>query len=172
TDNGQGCDAVAGDGIFTAPIPGQAADKLVAFRVEATDLFAPAASTTFPNDAPVRECLVRVGETQPAGGFGAYRLWMTAATVNTWATREKLSNEDLDCTFVYGNTRAIYNAGAHYSGSPYTTPIYNSPVGALCGYDISMPQDDLFLGSTHTIMDWPVRDETEQREQMMYWLLD
>ena len=113
-----------------------------------------------------------MGEIQPPGAFGAYRLWLTAATVATWAGREKLSNENLDGTFVYGDHRVIYNAGAHYSGSPYTTPGYTSPVGALCGYDIIFPADDPFLGSTHMVLDWPVRDDTDQREQLMFWFLE
>ncbi len=171
-DDGTGADALAGDGIYTGLIPGQASGKLIAFAVEATDAFAPAATTQFPNDAPARECLVRVGETQPGGAFGTYRLWLTAATVNTWATREKLSNENLDGTFVHGANRVVYNIGGHYSGSPYTSPGYTSPVGALCGYDIIFPTDDPFLGETHTVMDWPIRDDTDQREQLMFWLLE
>ncbi len=171
-DDGTGPDALAGDGVYTGLIPPQTNGKLIAFRVEATDGFGSPATTQFPTDAPIRECLVRVGEAQPPGSFGTYRLWLTAATVNTWATREKLSNENLDGTFVYGSRRAVYNVGSHYSGSSYTSPGYTSPVGALCGYDITFPSDELFLGENHTIMDWPVRDTTEQREQMMYWLLD
>jgi hypothetical protein len=171
-DDGTGADATPGDGVFTGIIPGQATGKLIAFRVQATDGFAPAASTQFPEDAPARECLVRVGETVPAGFFATYRLWLTAATVATWAGREKLSNHDLDGTFVYGNFRAVYNIGSHYSGSPYTAPGYTSPVGALCGYDIIFPDDDPFLGETHTVLDWPIRDVTDQREQTMFWLLD
>src|SRR5207247_9668855 len=53
TDNGAGGDAVAGDGIFTATIPGQPAGTLVAFYVQATDNHAPVATGTFPNHAPV-----------------------------------------------------------------------------------------------------------------------
>ncbi|PYJ03203.1 MAG: hypothetical protein DME25_12935, partial [Verrucomicrobia bacterium] len=171
-DDGTGGDALAGDGVFTGLIPGQAPGTLVAFHLEALDGFVPGASTQFPSDAPQRECLVRVGEIQPPGAFGAYRLWLTTATVATWAGREKLSNENLDGTFVYGDHRVIYNAGAHYSGSPYTTPGYTSPVGALCGYDIIFPADDPFLGSTHMVLDWPVRDDTDQREQLMFWFLE
>jgi len=171
-DDGTGGDALAGDGVYTALIPGQSAGKLVAFRIEATDGFAPAATTQFPSDAPIRECLVRVGEAPPTGGFGTYRLWLTAATVTTWAGREKLSNEDLDGTFVYGDHRVVYNIGARYSGSPYTSPIYTSPMGALCGYDIFFPDDDPFLSSTHVVLDWPVRDDTDQREQLMFWFLE
>ena len=171
-DDGTGGDARAGDGLYTAYIPGQSNGKLVAFRVEATDRFAPPATAQFPTDAPTRECLVRVGETQPPGAFGTYRLWLTSATVTTWAGREKLSNENLDGTFAYGTNRVIYNVGAHYSGSPYTSPGYTSPVGALCGYDIAFPEDEPFLSSTHVVMDWPVRDDTNQREQLMFWLLE
>ncbi len=171
-DDGTGADAMPGDGIFTGIIPGQASGKLIAFRVQASDAFTSSATTQYPTDAPARECLVRVGETVPAGLFATYRLWLTAATVNTWAGREKLSNENLDGTFVYGNFRAVYNIGAHYSGSPYTAPGYTSPVGALCGYDIIFPADDPFLDEAHTVLDWPIRDVTDQREQTMFWLLD
>lgn len=170
TDDGNGGDALAGDGIYTAQIPGQASGKLVAFHIVASDRNA--ASSMFPSDAPARECLVRVGETHPPGAFGTYRLWLTDATVATWAGREKTSNENLDGTFVYGTNRVIYNVGAHYSGSPYTSPGYTSPVGALCGYDIVFGDDDPFLSTTHIVLDWPVRDDTNQREQLMYWFLE
>lgn len=175
TDDGTGGDALAGDGLYTAQIPGQATGKLVAFHLVAVDQHAmPAviATSQFPGDAPVRECLVRIGETHPPGAFGTYRLWLTDATVATWANREKNSNENLDGTFVYGTNRVIYNVGAHYSGSPYTSPGYTSPVGALSGYDIVFGEDDPFLSTTHIVLDWPVRDDTNQREQLMYWFLE
>ncbi len=172
-DNGTGGDAVPGDGIYTATIPGQPANTLVAFRVEAADSFAPSATTQFPVEAPRRECLVRVGETLPSGAFGTYRLWLTAATVSSWAqTVKQLSNEPFDGTFVYGNSRVIYNASAHYSGSPYTAPGYSSPVGGNCGYDLRFPNNEAFLGSDHAILDWPIRDDTNQREQLMFWFLE
>src|SRR5204863_8131802 len=101
TDDGVNGDLVAGDGVYTALIPGQQAGTLVAFRVEATDAFSPPATTRFPSDAPVRECLIRTGETMPAGAFGTYRFWLTQATFDFWANREKTSNENLDSTFVY-----------------------------------------------------------------------
>ena len=60
-DNGTGGDAIAGDGIYSGTLPGQAADTLVAFHLRAQD--GALAQTLFPNDAPTRECLVRFGET-------------------------------------------------------------------------------------------------------------
>jgi len=171
TDDGNNGDALAGDGVYTGQIPGQTVGKLIAFRVEATDA-ASASITAYSGLTPNREHLIRVGETQPAGAFGTYRLWLTAATVTTWANREKVSNENLDGTFVYGTNRVVYNVGTHYSGSPYTSPGYTSPVGALCGYDIVFPEDESFLSTTHVVLDWPVRDDTNQREQLMYWFLE
>jgi len=172
TDDGQNGDAVAGDGIFSAQIPGQPSGTLVAFHVQAADASTPPATTLFPSDAPTRECLVRVGDPPLANAFGTYRVWMTQGTHTTWSTREKLSNEDLDVTFVYGRHRVIYNAGGHYSGSPYTSPGYDSPTGVLCGYNITTPSDDLCLGVTDFVLDFPIRDATDQREALMFWMLE
>jgi hypothetical protein len=104
-DAGTGGDAVAGDGIFTATIPPQPNGTMVAFYVQATDRFTPAGTSIFPNDAPARECLARVGELQPTGNFPVYRIWMTQNTLNTWNSRKKLDNTPLDITFVLGNQR-------------------------------------------------------------------
>ena len=171
-DDGTGADLVAGDAIFTAFLPGQPAGALVAFRVQATDAALAPLTRLFPADAPARECLVRFGERVPPGGFGTYRFWVTQSNVDFWSGREKMSNEDLDTTFVDGAHRVIYNAGTHYSGSAFTSPGYNSPVGSLCGYDLRVPEDDLFLGERHVTLDWPIRDSTNQREQLMYWFLE
>ena len=72
---------------------------------------APEHPRAFSNDAPARECLVRWGDPKPTGSLGAYRFWMTQATRDRWAVRDKNSNAPLDITFVYGGARAIYNAG-------------------------------------------------------------
>jgi hypothetical protein len=171
-DDGQNGDLIAGDGIFTGTIPGQSSGTLIAFHVEARDDFTPAAIARFPAEVPVRECLVRVGETVPPGAFGTYRFWITQANHNYWASREKMSNEQVDATFVYGTNRVIYNMGALYSGSSYTSPSYTSPTGTLCGYNMIFPKDDKLLGMTDFVLDWPVRDNTNQREQLMFWFLE
>lgn len=172
TDDGGGADAAAGDGVFTGSLPGQPRGALVAFWIEAYDGATTSVSAQFPEDAPARECLVRFGETVVPGAFATYRLWMTQAAHDRWAVREKMSNEDLDVTFVYGTNRVIYNAGAHYSGSSYSAPGYSSPTGALCGYDVRFPKDDRFLGDNRLTLDWPIRDDTDQREQLMFWFLE
>jgi hypothetical protein len=171
-DDGVEGDAVGGDGVYSGTIPGQPAGTLVAFHLKAIDRFSPAATNSFPADAPERECLVRFGEPNQTNAFGTYRLWMTQAVHQRWSSREKLSNEPLDVTFVYGGRRVIYNVGATYNGSPATSEKYDAPTGTLCGYELFFPADERFLGATHLVLDFPTRDATAQRQQLMYWFLE
>jgi hypothetical protein len=148
----------------------------VAFHVQSSDNGSPAVATTFPNDAPTRECLVRFGETIPnTGRIGTYRFWITSATETRWRTREKNSNEPLDATFVYGNSRVVYNIGTLYSGSPWHTPGYNGPLNNMCDYVFQFPDDDLMLGANDFVMASLGNlgsDSTAQREQAAFWMLD
>ena len=165
TDDGNGGDAFANDGIYSATIPGQASGTLIAFYLEARDQ-AGSAATLFPKNATADECLIRFGETQPTGSIQTYRIWMTQATLNRWASRPKLSNNKLDVTFVYNDQRIIYNAKAGYKGSPFISSGYNSPIGNLCGYAVDFNRDDLFLGVTGLDLDYIPRDNSAIREQI------
>ncbi|RPI91535.1 MAG: hypothetical protein EHM39_14470, partial [Chloroflexi bacterium] len=95
--------------------------------------------------------------------------------LDRWSQREKLSNMPLDCTFVYGPTRVIYNAGGQYSGSPWHAPGFNTPLGNVCDYLVTFPEDDRFLGEEDATLQWPGNgggDSTYQREQTAYWLAE
>lgn len=165
-DAGTDGDRVAGDGIYTGVLPGQPTRTMAAFYV-AIDAVDPSIRT--PRTTPGREALVRWGEVQPAGSLGAYRIWITRAVETRWSSRARLHNGDLDATFVYGNSRAVYGLGTLYSGSPFVSPGYNGPAGStLCGYILHFPDDEPFLGDTDFVMDWPIRDDTRQLEQRAY----
>lgn len=184
-DDGTGGDLVAGDGIYTAVIPGQQAGITVAFYISATDNAG--ASTRFPeildDNGPVRECAVRFGEPNPPSAFGIYHLWLTQSNLNRWISLPVLSNEDIDGTLVYGN-RVIYNMSARYAGSPYHQA-FDSPAGNnACHYNWSMPKDDKLLGhASFNKMHWigndiqddnatsNNNDSTLQREQTANTLL-
>ena len=170
-DDGTDGDARAHDGIFSAVIPGQIAGATVAFYCSATDGFTPPATALFPSDAPARECLVRFGETQLPVNLGTYRVWLTQNTVTRWSNRLQLDNSPLDATFVYGNSRVIYNAGASYSGSPFTRSGSHNPTNWASGYELAFPQDDRFLGDNGMILDVPP-DPTLQEEQVVYWMAE
>jgi hypothetical protein len=165
--------AYNGAGIFSAVIPAQAANSVVAFHIEAHDNFTPRATSRFPVDAPDRECLVRFADPAGTGNFGAYRVWLTQRTIDRWSSREKLSNEALDSTFAYGNSRVVYNIGAQYGGSPYHSPGYNSPVGNNCDYVLTFPKDDLLLYDEDINLLLPGNgccEASMQREQTAYWM--
>jgi len=171
-DDGTGGDAFAGDGVFSATIPGQPANTLVAFFISATD--GNSATTRYPairagNNEPVRECLVLFGDGNPVGSFGAYHFWLTQANVNRWANLSDLSNETIDATFVTGN-RVIYNVQGRFAGSPYHQG-FDTPVGNLCHYKWTFNDDDQFLGVTslnrlHQPGNNPGDDGSLQREQI------
>jgi len=176
--DGGGPDLVPYDDIYTTVIPGQPAGTLIAFYVLAVD--DPNIGSQFPNDAPARECLVRVGETLRPGSIATYRMWMTESNLTFWAQRERNANDGMDCTFVYGNSRVVYNAKALYSGSPFHTANhpYNGPLGAnTCDYEVEFPADDRLLGQRDFVLNAqaPVttffdNDTTAQAETTSYWL--
>jgi hypothetical protein len=174
-DDGTGGDAVAGDGIYAGTIPGQAAGTTIAFYVQAADAAVAPVTGKFPSDAPAHECLARVGEVQPTGNFPVYRFWMTQNSLNTWSGNSKLDNSYNDVTFVLDDKRVIYNAAARYKGSPYISPGYCGPTCGRCGYSLTFPADDLFLGDEDLMVDWPGGhggENTAMQEELCYWIAD
>ncbi len=170
-DNGAGGDAIAGDGVFSAMIPGQASGALVAFHVEAFDGLN--AMTTFPQDISRHEALVRFGESDPFGNYGTYRFWLTQANVDEWTNRPKLSNYRIDTTVVFGQHRVIYNAGIRYRGSPFLRPGYSSPIFGTPAFVFKVPSEEPYIGFSEFNLDWleqPGRDPTLQREKLSFWI--
>ncbi|HEY4417788.1 MAG TPA: CotH kinase family protein, partial [Verrucomicrobiae bacterium] len=170
-DDGTDGDQVARDGVFSATIPGQMANQVVAFYLSAADNLA--ATNRFPalrplDNEPVRECVVMSGDGMPGGSFSAYHLWLTQSNLTRWANLGNLSNEGIDCTMVNGN-RVIYNAQAHFAGSPVHQN-YDTPTGALCSYKWIFNDDDKFLGATSFnkihVPGNTDNDPTIQREQL------
>ena len=173
-DDGTAGDEFAGDRIYSATIPGQNSGTLLAFYIQATDAATSPATARFPNDAPVRECLVRCGESIVAGTLGNYRAWVTQSNVTYWTSREKNSNDPIDATFVYGDFRVVYNMQALYSGSPFHTGNYSGPTGNACDYVLIFPDDDRLLGANDFIIATLGNlgnDDTAQREQAAFWML-
>ncbi len=172
-DDGTGGDAVAGDGVYSATIPGQTSGTMIDFFVNARDGATPGVSAKFPENAPARQALVRFGETIVPGSLGTYRIWFTSAVRARWEQREKNSNEPLPATFVYGNFRAIYTAETLYSGSPWHTPGYSGPMGGICDYVLHFMPDDPFLGAEDFVLASLGNlnnDPTAQAEQASFWI--
>ncbi len=174
-DKGTDGDAIAGDGIFSATIPGQAASQIAAFYLSATD--SQGASTRFPalrtNDhEPPRECVVMFGDSNPASSFAVCHMWLTQSNVTRWANLGNLSRDwKNDFTMVSGS-RVIYNVGGRFSGSQ-AHQIYDTPVGSPCTYEWKFSDDDKFLGATdykklHIPGATPGSDTSLQRSQAAF----
>lgn len=164
-DDGTGGDVAAGDGIYTAVLPGRSTRTLVAFRVQATDGRAASASRVFPPAYPESECLVRWGDPAPAGSFAHYHLWSTQATEEARGNSYGLNNLYRDATLVYGNIRAIYGVGFRDKGSPYH--------GGTGDFAVQVPHDDLLLGAEDRVLALTGNgdaEETGMRTQVANWI--
>ena len=171
-DSGVSGDRLAGDGTYSATLPGKAANITIAFHVEAMDAHAQSVSTTFPSDAPVRECHVMFGQSEPAGAFGSYRLWVTEATRADWDSDHNYSNEPRDATVIYSGVRAIYNAGVRFRGSSFIRRGYGNPETADASYAFKVSKDDRLLGADGFNLDRLERDSSYQSERTSFWIGD
>jgi hypothetical protein len=156
-DNGSGNDLVDGDGVFTGTIPGTSSE-MRAFYIAAFD---GSALTRFPTvlqpsaDVPERTCLVRISDSLASTRFATYRVWMSNDVIDTFQSRPNLSNELMDCTFVYNNTEVFYNCGIRHRGSPFLRNGSNrSPYPSdTHGFRIDFNPDQKFRGREEINLD-------------------
>ncbi len=155
-DDGSEDDAVAGDGLFTATIPGTSAGAMRAFYIEAFD---GTAFTRFPSrldpsaDVPDRTCLVRVGDVQFNTRLATYRIWLSDDVINTFRSRPNLSNELMDCTFVYNDSEVFYNCGIRFRGSPFLRGGSGRDPRDRYGFRIDFNPDQKFHGREEINLD-------------------
>ncbi|HTI70446.1 MAG TPA: lamin tail domain-containing protein [Candidatus Limnocylindria bacterium] len=170
-DDGINGDALAGDGLYSAIVPGAAAGTLVGFRIVATDNNALATSTFFPSNGllpvalPQPEAYIRWGDTVPYGTITHYHMWNSRATDS--ARANQLNNTYRDITLVYGNSRVIYNAGFRDKGSPF-----HSGGGS---YALINPEGEPLLGETQRIFRSTGNggaEATGLRNQVCAWIGD
>ena len=172
-DDASGDDLIAGDGIFTATIPGASAGTMRAFYIEASD---GSVVTRFPTklepsaDVPDRTCLVRVGDTLVSTPFATYRIWLSNDVINTFRSRPNLSNELLDCTFVYNNTEVFYNCGIRFHGSPFIRSGSGRDPRDRYGFRLNFNADQRFHSQEEINLDWTEGGSRGPlQERASYW---
>ncbi len=172
-DDGSGADRIAGDGLYTAAILNSSAGMMRAFYVEASD---GAASTRFPTklapsaDVPDRTCLVRVGDVRMSTGLATYRLWMSDETISAFRSRSNLSNELMDCTFVYNDEEVFYNCGLRMRGSPFIRGGGGRDPRDRYGYRIEFAPDQKFRGREEINLDTTEgSNRGPLQERASYW---
>lgn len=173
-DDGTGEDAVSGDGLYTATIPGQSDGTLVAYYIEAEDGHLTPETTTFPEGLGGEtdylhqyEALIRFGDQQIAGDLTTYNMWFTQAVMNEWDSRKKMSNRRLPGTLVYGN-RVIHNIGIRFRASPFRR-LRDS--AGYSGYSYHTPRDDRLFGAREFNLNKILMDNAAQREAIAYWII-
>jgi hypothetical protein len=172
TDDGSGGDKVAGDGIYTATIPGASSGTLRAFYLTASD---GTASTRFPTalpasaDVPDRTCLVRVGDNAASTRVNTYRVWMSNEVVNVFRSRANLSNELMDCTFVYNDTDVFYNALIRFHGSPFLRSGSGQRPYDNHSFRIEFNPDQKYRGRSGFNLVSPNDEKGPLRERASYW---
>ncbi|MGE5295692.1 MAG: lamin tail domain-containing protein [Solirubrobacterales bacterium] len=173
-DDGSGNDAIAGDRVYTATITGATTGSMRAFYIEASD---GASTARFPTrlessaEAPERTCLIRVGDTKIASQLANYRIWMSNDVVNAFRSRPSLSNELLDCTFIYNDTEIFYNCGIRLRGSPFIRPGAGDAPQDRLGMRIEFRPDQSFRGRQEINLD--ATEGTSRgplQERASYWV--
>ncbi|MBN1505835.1 MAG: lamin tail domain-containing protein [Sedimentisphaerales bacterium] len=172
-DNGSGEDEVSGDGIYTAVIPGASTNTMRAFYIEASD---GSATTRFPTklepsaDVPDRTCLIRVGDTTVTSKLAVYRIWMSDAVINAFRSRANLSNELLDCTFVYNDSDVYYNCGIRFRGSPFIRSGFGRDPRDRYAYRIEFDPDQRFHTKEEINLDnTEGNNRGPLQERVAYW---
>ncbi len=178
-DSGTNGDEVADDGIYTTTIPGRSADTMIAFYIQAADSAESPKDNTFPADAPDKEALILVGDSLAPGLFGNYKVWVNSTNSSYWSSRPKMSNEMIDCTFVYGDFRVVHNAGIRMRGSGWIRQRFSDPFDWIASYIVKVDKADRIMGSTSLNLDnlkqqdvWGrgVLDPTFIYERMSFWI--
>jgi len=138
-DDGLHGDGEAGDGLYGGLIPPRTAGQTVAFYLSATD--GEGTSNTWPTD-PSKPALYRVENNPLTSSFPTYRIILTDADANLLASRPHLSNEPLNCTFIFDEKEVYYNCGVRYIGSPF-----HRGGNDYTGYKVTFNADQKFHGT-------------------------
>jgi len=141
-DDGTGGDTTAGDGLYAGTIPPRTAGQTVAFYLSATDGLS--AANTWPTNTS-RPAHYRVEASGWFSSFPTYRMVMTQAEQDELFNRPHLSNEPVNCTFIFDEKDIYYNCGVVFTGSPYGRG--GSGYGAgYRGFDIAFNSDEKLHG--------------------------
>lgn len=178
-DSGQDGDRLANDGVYGVVIPGESAGTMISFYILARDDGDPLGVSWFPDVMSNKKALILVGDAAAPGVFGNYKVWLSAANSSYWSSRPKMSNEMIDCTFVYGDFRVVHNAGIRMRGSGWIRPRFSDPFAWIASYTVKVDKADRIMGATSLNLDnlkqqdvWGrgVLDPTFLRERLSFWI--
>ncbi|MDP2895069.1 MAG: lamin tail domain-containing protein [bacterium] len=157
-----------GSGIYTAQIPGQSNGTLMAFYIRAIDQSG--AGNTYPDNPAYRQCLYYVG-AQRLSNLPVYRVLFPAKTAQELASRPRMSNHLLPCSFVYDETETYYQCWMRFRGSPFIRGSAN-PVYDKRAMRLRFSPDNPFHLRREINLDTmePGRNPSLQSERVAYWI--
>jgi len=138
-DDGKHNDVDVADGVYGCAIaPGQFNGQTIAFYIRAKD--SKGNANTFPTNIN-RPCAYWVGSRRMTSKFPIYRLILTATDVRQLRRRPSLSNEPINCTFIFDEKDVYYNVNCRYTGSPF-----GRGGGGYRGYKVMFNADEKLHG--------------------------
>ncbi|MGQ9589532.1 MAG: fibronectin type III domain-containing protein [Planctomycetota bacterium] len=136
-DDGLSGDGAAGDSVYAATIPAQAAGAVVEFFVEAEG--SSGLVRLVPPSAPERTALYMADDPEPRLGVPSCRIVMTPSDREELESRDVYSDALLNATFI-APERAYYAVGVRYRGEA-------SRLLSPKSYHVELSHDDPFAGS-------------------------
>ncbi len=157
-DDGFGRDTREGDGIYSTEIPGFPVGEKVKFFIIAEDL--KSGITIYPpNNEPF---IFQVDGSTIQTKAHAYRLILSDLNTETLMSREVLSDELLESTFIFEDQPAYYHVGTRYRGSPWIRPSSEKSLR------VRFPDDHSFNGEGKLNLD---ASGDDLRERAAYYML-
>jgi len=113
-DDGEHEDGIEGDLVYGAVIPGLEDNERLDFFIRAEDSLGNKAVS--PRDPEKRKFLCQVSSEKPFFDYPAYRIITTSSDRKELETRDVMSDELLDATFIRNDGKIFYNVGLRYRG--------------------------------------------------------
>jgi hypothetical protein len=135
------------DGMHTGTIPGQSANAVVQFYLEASDTAATAATATWPAAGPASRALIKVNDNRAVATRQNLRIITTTADATALASAvDMMSNQRKGCTLIHNEREIHYNGKIRLRGS-----MYSRSNTATAGESLTFPSDNLFRGTQRTV---------------------
>ena len=135
------------DGLHTATIPGQAANAITQFYIEANDAAAVPATATWPAAGINSRALIKVNDGAAVSNKQNLRIITTIADGTALANSTNImSNRRRGCTIIHNEKEVFYNGRIRLRGSMFSRGDVSN-----AGESVTFPADHLFRGTQRTV---------------------
>jgi len=134
-------------GRHAGTIPGQNANAIIQFYLEAADADATPATAAWPAGGADSRALIKVNDNRAIPGKQNLRIITTAADATALASRvHTMSNQRRGCTIIHNERDIFYNGKVRLRGSMFSRGNVSE-----AGQSVTFPADALFRGTQRTV---------------------